>query len=502
MDLCFRDAGRLLSVSSSALSDWNKCFDEGMRPFFVPENRGKASKIGPEVVRVIVEAAEEWKEKGKRVRVKEFARHLRDHCNVELSRKKVGEVLTANGLFSPRSRKRRPQFYQSLRKEIPNGLLSLDGSAFTVWVDAEGYTFNVELAVDAKTFHHTAYSVGATETSDEVIKVLEAHRKNWGDPLGVVFDYGTSNLSGQTLDYLKEHAIEVVPAGPGNPKGNGTDEGAFSQLKKVLGEIRLDLTSPRQLARCVLEKLIGVYITMRNRTPKKGACIDPDKEMKEKVCEEQRQKERQHLQAHARKKQAGSAEDREKLQRLDTLVRYHGIGTEDPVVLSRAQSSITRYELAAIEETEEAFTKAVNRHPSKKTLAYFFGILKRIQGERDAEAYRRYSYERYNQKMMAQVREQQQPPQDSHSVEGIVNMLARAVKATVDFVRQTAMRKAHEWTQELMATYRYQGVLKHKLVKAVDGLSELTIEQRDKVRELIEGIISPKITPESVTRIS
>jgi hypothetical protein len=190
------------------------------------------------------------------------------------------------------------------------------------------------------------------------------------------------------------------------------------------------------------------------------------------------------------------------LQRLDTLVRYHGIGTEDPVVLSRAQGGIIRYELAAIEETEEAFTKAVNRHPSKKTLAYFFGIPNRIQGERDAEAYRRYSYERYNQKMMALVREQQQPPKHSHSVEGVVNMLVRAVKATVDFVRQTAMRKAHEWTQELMATYRYQGVLKRKLLEAVNSLSQLTIEQRDKVRELIEGIISPKITPESVTRIS
>jgi transposase-like protein len=32
VELCFRDAGRLLSVSSSALSGWNKCFDEGMRP--------------------------------------------------------------------------------------------------------------------------------------------------------------------------------------------------------------------------------------------------------------------------------------------------------------------------------------------------------------------------------------------------------------------------------------------------------------------------------------
>ena len=46
------------------------------------------------------------------------------------------------------------------------------------------------------------------------------------------------------VSYLSDCGIEMVPAGPGNPKGNGTDEGAFSSdlnppplvedLKKVL----------------------------------------------------------------------------------------------------------------------------------------------------------------------------------------------------------------------------------------------------------------------------
>ncbi len=214
-----REAARRLHVAFSVLSEWNRGFDEQMRPFYVPENRGKASKITVELVRVIVEAAEELKAQGRRLRIQEFTRYLREQRGVELSRKKVTEVLMANGLLAARTRKRRPRFYQSLRKRIPNGLVSLDGSTLTVWLDEEAYKFNVELGVDVKTFAHTAYSVGDTESSEEVIKVLEAHRRDWGTPLGVVCDHGSSNLSQDTLSYLRDHGIELLPAGSSQPQG-------------------------------------------------------------------------------------------------------------------------------------------------------------------------------------------------------------------------------------------------------------------------------------------
>ena len=498
--LRLREASRLLHVAFSALSDWNRSFDETMRPFYVPENRGKASKITIELVRVIVQAAEELQSQGRRLRSQDLTRHLREQRGVELSRKKVEEVLIANGLFAARTRKRRPRFYQSLRKRIPNGLVSLDGSTLTVWLDEEAYKFNVELGVDVKTFTHTAYSVGDTESSEEVIKVLEAHRRDWGTPLGVVCDHGSSNLSQDTLGYLRDHGIELLPAGPRNPKGNGTDEGAFSQLKGALGEIRLDLSSPRDLVRSVLEKLIALYVSLRNRIPVKAERLSPEKNMNAAVSEAERKKEQRYLQDYPRR-QATSVEDHEKLDRLEALLHYHGI-TAEPAVLNRAQRSIKAYELKAIGAAEEIFTKTVNRHPSKKNLAYFFGILKRIQQERDDEALRRYCRERYNQEVMSRLREQHQRPESSHTVEGIVGMLAQAVKATVQFFKELAIRKAHEWTLELMASYRYPAVLKKKLREAAQGFDELSLEQREKVCALIDGLLSPKTGPESVTRIS
>ena len=198
-----------------------------MKAFKVPDGRGKAAKITLEMVREVVQIAEGLRSKGKRLRIKGFTEKLRKDHDICLSRRKVQEILIANNLFAARTRKRRPGFYQSLRRRIPNGLLSLDGSEFTVWIDEKPYKFNVELSVDVKTFAHTAFVVGDTETCDEVIKVLEVHRRDWGVPLGVLCDHGSGNLGEKTRDYCRMNQIELVPAGPGNPKGNGTDEGAF-----------------------------------------------------------------------------------------------------------------------------------------------------------------------------------------------------------------------------------------------------------------------------------
>jgi len=47
---------------------------------------------------------------------------------------------------------------------------------------------------------------------------------------------------------------------------------------------------------------------------------------------------------------------------------------------------------------------AVNRNSEKKSHSYFFGIIIRIQRERDNEAYRRYCTRRYNEEVMMQLK--------------------------------------------------------------------------------------------------
>jgi len=490
----------VLRVSQSVLGDWNQVFDGDMRVLEVPDNRGKASKISVEMVRVIVRSAEEIIQRGKRLRIKGFTKELREKEGIELSKKKVREVLIANNLFAPETRRKRPRFYLSLRKEIPNGLLSLDGSQMVVWLDEEPYKFNVELGVDVKTFDHTSFSIGDSESSEELIKVLEAHREKWGDPVGVLFDHRSSNLSEEVSRYLEGHGIERVPAGPYNAKGNGTDEGAFSQLKQTLGVIRLNLSSPRELARSVLEKLISVYIALRNRIPGRGNSLSPSEAMRRPVMQEQRDLERQKLKEHNRLK-AQRKEDQDKLDQLHAMLHYHGI-TAEPDALKHAERSIKGYEMEAISATEEAFLKAVNRNPGKKSLSYFFGILVRIQRERDNDAYRRYCTRRYNEEVMMQLKRQEQETPKTRCVEDIVGILIQAVKASVQFVREVALRKAQQWTQELMTSYRYVGALKNSFSQALGNLKDLTVEEKNKIWELIEQFLNSKTTGKSVTQIS
>lgn len=495
-----REAAWVLHVRFNVLSDWNQGFDEKMRPFYLPDGRGQTAKITMEMVKVIVRAAEDLKRRGKRLRLKGFTEQLKKEQSIYLSKRKVQEILIANHLFAARTRKRRPRFYQSLRKEIPNGLLSLDGSEFTVWLDEEPYKFNVELSVDVKTFAHTAFSVGDTECSAEVIRVLEMHRRDWGDPLGILCDHGSSNLSGEVRTYLKAWEIELVAAGPYNPKGNGTDEGAFSQMKRVLGRLRVDASSRRSIARCVLENVVSVYTAMRNRVFVKGNTLTPMEAMSLPGSPEQRDLEREKIKEHLAAKMKPQAEQA-KVDQLQGLIRFLGIGVE-PAALLRAEKSIQAYEKEAITASEEAFIKAVARKPERKTLAYFFGILTRIQQKRDDEAYSRYCHQRYNEEVMRQMKRQDHQPPKTPSVEGIISMLVPAVKTSVQFVKELAIRKAQEWTQDLMKSYRYKGALKNSFAQALGDLMDLTIEEKNKIWELIEQFINPQTTGKSVTQIS
>ncbi len=91
------------------------------------------------MVRTIIEIAEHYKTKEQRIRLKSFTRMLEEEKNISLSSKTVGDILTANNLRSPKTRQKRPQFYQKLRREIPNGLVSIDGSEIEVHIGRSNY---------------------------------------------------------------------------------------------------------------------------------------------------------------------------------------------------------------------------------------------------------------------------------------------------------------------------------------------------------------------------
>lgn len=463
----------------STLTIWDKYFDENMKPMVIPDNRGKAGKVTVEMVQRIVQKA---KAHPGQIRLKQFSADLKRHEEIEVGVKTLEEILIANDLYKARTRKKRPRYYQSLCQRFPNGLLSIDGSELTIWLGETPYRFNVQLAVDVATFTHTAFSVAESETAEEVIKVLEAHRRKWGVPVGVLSDSGSANISESVRRYMTNMEIEPVTAGPRNPKGNGTGEGAFSHMKKVLGQIRLDISSPKALAKNVLERILSVYIHMRNRLCVRERSDHPVRHMREPLSAGQRNAERRRLKDHMAAKTT-EEEEQVKLDRLHWVIDHYGLKLT-PDEMNRARRSIKGYELEAIRLTETAFLKATQRKSSRLNLPYFFGILRNIQQQRDDVAKRDYCRQRYNHELMLRFERHKDEQQKPASINDVLGMLERAVTVNVQFAKELAIRKARQWTLEVTASCCYLEPLKKKVEEALDSFKHLSVQQRQNAWDL------------------
>ena len=480
-----------MGLKISTLSEWDQLFDERMRPLSIPDERGKTGKVTVETVRKIVVVAKDMRDTGQRLRLKSFTRRLSMEEGIDLGKKTVAEILVANDLYQVSTRRRRPGFYQRLKQSIPNGLISVDGSEFKVIVDGVDYPFNLELAVDVQSFYHSGFSVSGSETAAEVIRVIEAHSALWGSPLAMVSDHRSGNLSEEVQAYLSSRQIELLPAGPGNPKGNGTAESAFSGMKEVIGPIVLHSDSPALLAKSVLEKIVSVYIALRNRLPLFGNRPSPEEIMSRPASPEARQKMGDHYRKRAQK-QVDPNQQR-KLDRLDWLISYHHLPSDDPS-LKRAQTCIGYYDQEAIAQSEQAFLTAIRRDQRRGTLPYFFGILKRIQKEMDEQKYKDYCSKRYNeQQMRERERQQHQVLEETAqptTIENLVAMLQEVIKIKADFIRETSIRLVKQMLQNLKNQYQYLGVLKKKISDALGAVQSLSLFQRQEAFKLVEQYLA------------
>ena len=494
-----REASFAAMIPMSTLNSWNKEFDDNLNPIIVPDKRGKTGKVSIDTVSTVIETARNYQ---KKIRLKTFTRMLAEEKDIALSSKTVGDILTANNLRSPKTRRKRPVFYQKLRQEIPNGLVSIDGSEIKIDIDGQIIKLNLEMAVDTNTFAHTAFSIADQETSEEFINVLKAHCREWGTPIGLVTDSGSANLSADSLKFLDLKNIKPVPSGPANPKGNGTIEGAFSQLKQTIGSINIDTSSPKALAKSVLQTIISVYIKMRNRLPLTNQLKTPTECMNIKVSDKNRDQVKDKLQNKINIKNA-IGNDQAKLDILHCLIKNMKIEA-DAAAIARARKTIAFYNMQAVLESEKAFVKAVNRKKERLSLPYFFGILKRVQQDLDDQAYKRQCQERYNyDQLKEQIKvQQEQKKRTPSTVQDVLNILSSAVKAPAKYLTDVALRRAKEWINELISSTKYIGVLRKKFEKSLIEMTQLNMEQKNKIWEYVAGFLNLKLTGKSVTLFS
>jgi hypothetical protein len=488
----------------STLNSWNKEFDENMCPIIIPDKRGKSGKVTLDMVRKTVETAKLYITEGNRIRLKTFTRMLAEKKDIFLSSKTVGDILTANGLRSPQTRRKQPVFFQRLRQKVPNGLVSVDGSEIKIHIDDQIIKLNLEMVVDTNSFAHTAFSISTHENSDEFIKAMESHCREWGTPIGLVCDSGSANLSDASINFLDSRDIKIVPAGPGNPKGNGTIEGAFSQFKKNVGPIHISTSSPEALAKSILQTVVSVYIKMRNNLTLRRQTKTPAERMAEPVSDKCFQVVKCKLQNQKNRKAASSSnEDQPKLDILHCLIKNMKIHA-DVAARLRAEKTIKFYNLKAILESEKAFVKAVNRKKERLSLPYFFGILKRIQQEQDEQAYKRQCQEKYNySQMKKQMTEQEKLRERKPStVQNVLGILLSAIKAPAKYLKDVALRRAKEWTTELLKATKYIGTLRKKFEEDLANMVQLSTEQKNKIWDYVTSLLGQESTGKSVTQFS
>jgi len=486
-----------LRMSIATLSDWDKLFDPNLVPYKRPEKRGKSGKVTIEIVRSVVAKAKEIQINGSRIRIKQFCRTLREELTIDLGRKTIQEILIANDLYAPATRVRRPQFYRNICHRIPNGLLSLDGSEFVVTVDGKPYKFNLELGVDVGSFCHTGFDIRRSETAQAIIAVFEEHRRNYGLPLGVLFDHGSANLSDEVAKWLQKNGVERVPIGPGNPKGNGTDEGAFSQLKNVLGSLEVNTSSPEQLGKDILNMLVSLYTKMRNQLPLRRASRTPETVMETGSSDREREHEKKRILAHKESK-IPSGQEQDKLDCLYAVIKQHDLLIDD-ASMKRAELTIKHHSLPAIYKTERAFSKAVNRKQDRKNIAYFFGILKNIQQEEDDQVYKDYCREKYEYlRMLNDARQEQKRQSLKPSIALVVEMALTAIGQS-GTLQDVAIKKCSEWLNTIFDSAKYGATVKKRIQEQIGEMGYLTFSKKEAVWEWIVPLLNVNAKKESVT---
>jgi len=189
-------------------------------------------------------------------------------------------------------------------------------------------------------------------------------------------------------------------------------------MKAAIKRLDFTLSSPKDLARAILEKIVSIYVAMRNGMARFGDKITPQEAMKSPIPEDKQKVLKKKFKVRRVK-----TEDPDRQTRLDHLywiIRDHKL---DEHSLKRAQKCIVTYDLVAIGKSEEAFLKAIRRDQKRCTLTYFFGILNNIQNDIDVARYEDYCHERYYyQGMLDRQREKKDKASQTTTVENLAGL--------------------------------------------------------------------------------
>ena len=368
-------------IPPGTLKDWLR---GGSKDTDAPATKATAAKTDPVTSGQIQTLIEQWRLwKGD---FSAFCKHVRFNLRIPYGRSLIASILEQHGERTPARRRRRSPDEKALRRAFetffPGAQWEGDGTPIEVQVGQQRYRFNLELMVDAHSAANVGASVREEEDSAAVVEAFDDGLQTTGAaPLCTLLDNRPSNHTAEVDGGLGSSLRMAATKGRAQNKAHV--EGAFGLFFQVVPLIAVTATSPREVARQVLQLVTQTWARTLNHRPRKNRKGRSRVEIYTTETPTTEQIKQARLAFEARLRQQEQA--RETLRaRQDPVVRetldgaFTRLGLDDPE--GNIRCAIARYPLDAVVNGIATFE---GRHragtlPEGGDARYLLGIVKNI----------------------------------------------------------------------------------------------------------------------------
>ncbi len=204
----------------------------------------------------------------------DFCAHLNDNCHVPYRATLVSTILFSHGLRKPRRREGRSPDERALRDAFrvffPNAQWVGDGSALSIDLCGERFTFNLQLNVDACSDAFVGVALSDEEDGQAVADAFRDAKATTGvAPIAELLDNKECNLASEVNAALAEEPTTMrILSTLARPQNKAHVEGAFGLFKTTAPPLMVVGANPREIAWSILALIITTFFRAANHRPR------------------------------------------------------------------------------------------------------------------------------------------------------------------------------------------------------------------------------------------
>jgi transposase len=503
--LSLSDIANAIGVATSSLGRWDTEADSECQFPEKPERRGTSRHATPEEAKQVVEAFENLEED---MTLEEFVNHYNSlYEDAPLDRRTITRILQAAGLYTPEPRSvRKEDYHGKFTVYFPGAQVAVDGKETTVHFTGESeesVTVVKEVAIDIASKAIVGDVLRHHEDAEGVERVVVKAREECESLLAVLADNRSSNTAAQAQAAMEEHSeLGPIFTFPYHARTNGYLEGFFGLFSRIVGRIEIDDTSRVTLARSIVELVWRIVICLYNRSPQedlgfKGPAeylktytvLPREVEKARKGLADQQQRSRQSRGPHPR---LSDSVFRALVARILTEHQFEG------VELDHALESLVHYDQNVIESASCAFSAYSQRdgfQESKRTFAYFMGIVKNKQKAVDEDrrnaaadvlrAQRLLDEDAAHRHNLEEEQRQERNDLKTQPETVILTYAQILMKGRFRWLRERCLQPIREGLQALCRLGRTSGQVLECLAVAIRGLPDFAEDLKEQMVRLL-----------------